>query len=268
MKMIKIIIPCLIIAVCATLTAKENSFLFQPEGSNFYVYGYGTKSFIINQSKITGMNIDKQLSQLSTARRINSAADDPSGYAVAEKMKGLLNQLRQESMNAEDMRNLHNFIESAIGQDQEILQRIRQLTVQASNGILNSEDRENIQSEINELLNQLDMNAKFLQFNTISVIPELSAEYLGLDKLDAVHNPEKSIGLADEAMAKLTRKRIIQGVHSNILKFQIDGKSYQFLNLQKAESNISDLDMAEGISGLIKNSVLLKTEYGLIIRSK
>ena len=74
--------------------------------------------------------------------------------------------------------------------------------------------------------------------------------------------------LVDEALAKLTRGRVLHGVKSNILTFQIEGKSYHFLNLQKSQSTITDLDMAEGISELIKNSVLLKTQHGLIIRSK
>jgi len=66
----------------------------------------------------------------------------------------------------------------------------------------------------------------------------------------------------------LMTKRVVQGVKSNILTFKIEGKSYQFLNLQRTESNISDLDMAEGITELIKNSVLFKTQHGLIIRSR
>lgn len=183
-------------------------------------------------------------------------------------MSSLLNQLSRESMNAEDMRNFHNAIESAAAEDQNILQRIRLLIIQASSGIFTAEDRELIQTEISQMLNQVNMNAKFSQFNKINIIPELTAENLGLDGVDVLHNPENSIGLVDEAMTKLTRKRIIQGIKSNVLTFQIDGKSCQYLNLQRSESNISDLDMAEGISNLIKNSVVLKVQHGLIIRSK
>ena len=201
-------------------------------------------------------------------KRINTASDDPAGFAVAEKMNALLKQLKQESMNAEDMRNMHNFIESAIAEDQELLQRIRLLIVQASNGILNSEDRENIQTEIDQFLNTDKYERKFLQFNSKSIIPDLTTENLGLDGVDVVHNVQNSIKFVDDALTKLTKKRVIQGVQSNILTFQIEGKSYQYLNLQRTESNISDLDMAEGITELIKNSVLLKTQNGLLIRSK
>ncbi len=258
----------LILLLSLNAPGKDASFLFRPDGANFYVYGYGQNTFILNQSRITSFNLDKQMAQLSTGKRINSASDDPSGFAVAEKMSSLLNQLSRESMNAEDMRNFHNAIESAAAEDQNILQRIRLLIIQASSGIFTAEDRELIQTEISQMLNQVNMNAKFSQFNKINIIPELTAENLGLDGVDVLHNPENSIGLVDEAMTKLTRKRIIQGIKSNVLTFQIDGKSCQYLNLQRSESNISDLDMAEGISNLIKNSVVLKVQHGLIIRSK
>lgn len=268
MKKIPVITLSLFIAFSSALTAEDNSFLFQPNGSNFYVYGKGQNNFIITQSKLTELKLNSQISQLSSGKRINSASDDPAGFAVAEKMKGLLNQLKQESMNAEDMRNFHNFVESAIAQDQALLQRIRQLIVQSSSGILNSEDREYIQAEIDQLLKQINMNARFLQFNTISIIPELTAQNLGLDAVDVVRNANNSMGIVDDAMTKLTKKRIVQGVQSNVLTFQIEGKSYQYINLQRTESNISDLDMAEGISNLIKNSVLLQSQHGLILKEK
>ena len=268
MKKIPVITLSLFIAFSSVLTAENSSFLFQPNGSNFYVYGKEQNNFIITQSKLTELKLNSQISQLSSGKRINSASDDPAGFAVAEKMKGVLNQLKQESMNAEDMRNFHNFVESAIAQDQALLQRIRQLIVQSSSGILNSEDREYIQAEIDQLLKQINMNAKFLQFNTISIIPELTTQNLGLDAVDVVRNANNSMGVVDVALTKLTKKRIIQGVQSNVLTFQIEGKSYQYINLQKTKSNISDLDMAEGISDLIKNSVLLQSQHGLIIRSK
>ena len=257
-----------IIITTMNLTAKDNTFLFQPDGANFYVYGQGRNSFIINQSKITSMKIDSLISGLSSGKRINTASDDPAGFAVAEKMKGLLNQLRQETMNDEDMRNLYGFIESSIAEDQEMLQRIRTLLVQASSGILNKEDRGYIQTEISQFLDQINLNAKFLQFNNMSVITELTTQNLGLDKVDVVHNLQNSFQIVDDALTKLTVKRVLQGVKSNVLTFRIEGKSYQYLNLQKTESGISDLDMTEAITDLIKDSVQLKTRYGLILRSK
>ncbi len=268
MRLVTLSVGILLILSSYNLSAKENTFLFQPDNANFLVYGYGENSYIISQSKLTEMKLNDQMSQLSSGKRINNASDDPAGLAVAEKMNSLLKELRQESMNSEDMRNFHNFIESAIAEDQELLKRIRLLIVQASNGIFNSDDRGYIQSEIEQLLSQINLNAKFLQFNTMAIIPELTTGNLGLNGVDVVHNVQNSLGLVDDAMTMLMTKRVVQGVKSNILTFKIEGKSYQFLNLQRSESNISDINMAEGITELIKNSVLFKAQHGLIIRSR
>ena len=268
MKLKFIVMSAIIIFVASDSSAGDDKFLFRPDGANFYVYGSGRSSFIINQSKLTSWGIDKQLTRLSSGKRIISASDDPAGFAVAEKMNSLLKQLRQESVNDADMRNLQNFIESAVAEDQKLLHRIRILIVQASNGILNTEDRGYIQSEIDQFLKQIDFNAGFNQFNSKKIIPGLTTENLGLNKVDVVHNLWNSLGLVDDAFTKLTKKRIIHGVKSNVLTFRIEGKNYQYVNLQRTESLISDLDMAEGISSLIKNSVLLKSQQGLILRSK
>jgi len=264
----KIYILLFFSAMISHAAAGDSSFLFQPNGANFVVYGKGDTSFILNRSRITALKLDRYLSHLASAKRINNASDDPAGFAVAEKMEGLLKQLKQESVNDEDMRNFYTYVESAVAQDQDLVQRIRLLIIQASNGILAVEDREYIQAEILQLLNQINMNAKFSQFNTKPVIPELTTANLGLDSIDVVHKVLDSIGTVDEALKKLTAKRVLQGVKSNILTFRIEGKSYHYLNLQKAQSGITDMDMSEGISELIKNSVLLKTQNGLIMRSK
>ena len=268
MRSVSVTFILISLIISSDLSAENNSFLFKPDGADFYIYGYRNNSFIINRSKFTGFNLDKQLTQLSSGKRINTASDDPAGFAIAEKMNALLIQLKQESINAEDMRNMHNFIESAVAQDQELLQRIRLLIVRASNGILNSEDLENIQAEINQFLNQVNMNAKFLQFNSKIIIPELTTANLGIDNIDVIHKINEAIKSIDDALIKLTMKRVLQGVKSNILTFQIEGKAYQYLNLQRSESNISDLDIAEGITELFKNSVKLKTQNGLLLRSK
>jgi flagellin len=268
MKLILISLFSILLTAPGALSAEETSFLFQPSGSNFYVYGYGSSNFILSRSKLTELKLDSQLSGLSSGKRIDSASDDPAGFAIAEKMNSLLNQLKQESANAEDMRNFNNYVESAVAEDQEILNRVRLLILKAASGILNAEDRDYIQFEINQLMKQINLNAKFLQFNSMSIIPELTTYNLGLDDVDVVRNLHNSMELVDNALAQLTKKRVLHGVRSNILTFQIEGKSYQFLNLQRTESRISDLNMAEGITELIKNSVQLKVQNGLLIRSK
>lgn len=258
----------LILGVTTAAFAGDRGYIFVPDGANFFVYSRGTETFILSRARIGERDYNGVINRLSSGKRINSASDDPAGLAVAEKMDSMLEQTMRESMNDQDMRNLFNFIESVIGQDQAIIQRIRELAVSATNSILGPDDREIIQEEINQLLAQVNMNAKFSQFNTVLVVPELTSEKLGLDMIDVIHRPEDAIGLCDSALKALTVKRVIQGVKANILTFRIEGRSYYFMNIQSAESRITDQDMAEGVSELIRNSVLIKTRYGILMQGK
>lgn len=246
------------------IKAGDNTYIYMPEGADFFVYGRGNSTFIINRSRMGVNEFNRTLNSLSSGKRINTSADDPAGLAVAEKMDSMLEQIMRDSMNDADMRNLHDFIESSISSDQEIVKRIRELALRASGGILGSDDRELIQSEVDQLLSQVNMNARFSRFNRVPVIPELTAEGLGIDRINVVRDPGGAIGLCDDALRVLTMKRVMQGVKANILTLRIAGKSYYYLNLQSAQSGISDLDMSEGISELIKQSVLLKTKYGVL----
>lgn len=250
------------------VAAAENNFLFIPDGASFCIYGRGSDHFIIMQNRFTELQIDRLISQLASGKRINNASDDPSGLAVSGKMSALINQMKRESVNDEDLKNFYSYTESVIGQDQEIIKKIRGLIVRASDGILAPDDREIIQVEIDELIRQIDMNAKFSQLNTVSVVPQLTSRNLGIDAVDVVRDPEGAIGIADTVLSGLTKKRVLQGVKSNILTFRIEGKSINVLNLQRSESSIRDLDMAEGAADLVKNCVLLKSGNSLIARPK
>ncbi len=268
MRLYRMLPAVIAVLIYASVYGQGNSFLFRPDKSNFFVYGRGSDTFLIQQEKLTSLQLDRVLTQLSSGKRINSAADDPSGLAVAEKMEALLEGMSRESANDEDMRNLHNFVESVVAQDQELVKRIRELLLRSSNGIMTAEDRGYNQAEIDELIKQIDMNARFSQFNKVNVVPELTSVNLGLDAVDAVRNPDGSIDIVDKVLDKLTVKRVIQGVKSNVLTFRIEGRNFQYVNLLRSESRIMDEDMAEGISELIKNSVLLKSKYGLILKGR
>lgn len=249
--------------------AEPARYLFAPDGANFLVYGAGGgKQFIINQPKLTQWRLQKDFAGLSSGKRIVTAGDDPAGLAVAEKMDSLIRGLKQESMNAEDMRNYVNFLESALGADQELITRIRELALRASSGILGPDDRALIQAEVREVLAQIDMNAEFTQFNKKNVMKEITAAFLGIAAADVARDAPGAIGMADTALKKIQVMRTGAGVKANVLTLQIEGKSLYILNMGEAESRLRDLDMAEGVSSLMKNSVLLKTQYGVLMLPK
>lgn len=241
--------------------------LFFPNGANFSVYRRGADTFILNQSRMTQLKLDRKSAQLAAGKRILSAADDPAGLAAAEKMAALLRGLKQDAMNDEDWKNYCSHAEAMAAADQGIVQRIRELVVQSGSSILAREDKQIIQGEIDQLLEQIDSNAA-VRLNTARVIPELTAEGLGLRAVDVIRNPGNSLDLADRALAKLTRKRVLEGTKANVLTFRIEGKTLHSINQLQSQSRITDQDMAEGISDLMKSSTLMETGHGLLLRQK
>jgi len=249
------------------ISQQKSGFIFQPSASNFIIYNRQGSNVYLHHNKLVQWKILGNIRKLSSAKRITRAGDDPSGLAVAEKMKTLLNQMRRESMNLQDYRNYLRYYDGMIAQNHDLLKRIRLIILRSSSGILGPDDREINQSEIDQLLRQIDMNARFSTFNTKQAIPSLTVKNLGLEKVNVVKNLYGSMKLVDDAANRLLRLRARGGAASNVLTFRIKGKSLYYINLQKAESGISDLDMASEISNLIKNSIILKSQYGIIIKS-
>jgi len=247
---------------------KNSTFLFIPDHANFITYGNASHNFNISNDRLIQWNIYKDIAKLSSGKRIITAGDDPSGLAVSEKMQSVINGLKQESINAEDYRNYLNYVESAIAHDQDLIKRIRQLAVQASNGILGEDDREMLQSEADQMIDEINTNADFAQFNRKRIMPDLTASSLGLDAVDIAKRPDAAIGIADDAIKLLLRRRTIAGSKSNVLSYEIEGKSYYIVNITGAMSNITDADMAEEVTKLATDGVALKVKYGIMVRGK
>src|SRR6056297_2835948 len=109
-----------------------------------------------NQLKDTQNNLSQSLERLSSGKRINSAADDAAGLAISEKMKSQINGLDQAKRNAQDGISMIQTAEGALSESHSILQRMRELSVQASNDTNTAADREEIQGEVSQLKEELD----------------------------------------------------------------------------------------------------------------
>lgn len=110
------------------------------------------------------------MERLSTGKRINSAADDSAGLAIAEKFTAQINGLNQAVKNASAADNLAQTAESALVEITDIVQRMRELTVQASNSTLSASDRTAIKSELNTLTSEIDRIANDTKYNDISLL--------------------------------------------------------------------------------------------------
>ena len=114
--------------------------------------------------------LSKSTEKLSSGFRINRAADDAAGLAISEKMRSQIRGLNQASTNAQDGISLIQTAEGALNESHSILQRMRQLAVQAANGTETDEDRSNLQDEVAQLQDELDRIAETTEFNTMKLL--------------------------------------------------------------------------------------------------
>ena len=119
---------------------------------------------------MTNGAIHNDISKLSSGMRINKAGDDASGLAVSEKMRSQIRGLNQASQNAANGISFIQATEGYLQETTDILQRIRELAVQASNGIYSAEDRMQIQVEVSQLVAEVDRIASSAQFNGMNML--------------------------------------------------------------------------------------------------
>jgi len=126
--------------------------------------------FAQRQLGVNNRSVDSSIEKLSSGLRINKAGDDASGLAVSEKMRSQIRGLQQASRNAADGISLIQTTEGFLQSTTDILQRIRELSVQAANGIYTAEDRMQIQVEISQLVDEIDRIASHAQFNGMNLL--------------------------------------------------------------------------------------------------
>jgi flagellin len=123
----------------------------------------------LNSQRHLGLNqsqLGKSIERLSSGLRINHAADDASGLAISEKLRGQITGLKRASMNAQDGISMLQTAEGALGEVSSMLHRMRELAIQASNGTYTSNDRVEIQKEVEQLKDEIDRISNSTEFNT------------------------------------------------------------------------------------------------------
>ena len=135
--------------------------------------------FANRQLGVTGLYLSKDMEKLSSGERINRAGDDASGLAVSEKMRAQIRGLNQASKNAQNGISFIQTTEGYLQETTDIMQRIRELAVQASNGIYSDEDRMQIQVEVSALVSEVDRIASAAQFNGMNMLTGRFAQPMG-----------------------------------------------------------------------------------------
>jgi len=137
------------------------------------------------QQKFNNFAVDKTMEKLSSGLRINRAGDDASGLAVSEKMRGQIRGLQQAGRNAENGVSFIQTTEGFLQESQDIIQRLRELAVQSSNGIYTDEDRMQIQVEVSSLIDEIDRIASHAQFNGMNLLTGRFAREMGENTVTA-----------------------------------------------------------------------------------
>lgn len=217
--------------------------------------------------------------RINSAQRINCAKDDAAGLAISESLKSQYNGLNQASNNMAQAQDLLNTAEGEMSDSSDVLQRMRELSLQASNGTLTDSDRANIQTEMNQLKEQLNSNANTTHYNgiytnngtlknfttqagandgeTISTsIGDMSSKGLGITgKVSTQSDATETLGSIDNAINKLSSSRADVGAMTNTLDHSISNANQASYNTQAAYSNYRDADISRELTSYRQTSV-------------
>lgn len=253
--------------------------------------------------KFQNWSLDKDMEKLSSGMRINRGGDDASGLAVSEKMRTQVAGLRQAERNTEDGMSMIQTTEGYLNELSELLQRIRVLGVQSSNGIYTAEDRQMMQVEVSQLIDEVDRIASQAEFNTMKLlqgdfartsatasmwfhmganmhqrervyIATMTAQSLnlrtqagGLESISTAAKANSMIGLMDEALQMVSRQRANLGAYFNRLEHAAKGLMNAYENIQASESRIRDTDMAETMSSYTRYQILTQAGTAMLAQA-
>ena len=168
--------------------------------------------------------LDQAMQRLSSGLRINSAADDAAGSAIASKMEAQVRSLDVAIRNSYDAISMTQTAEGALGEMENILQRVRELSVQAANSTLSATDRQMIQSEVDALINELDAIAGNTHFNNVKLLDGSNTDVvfqIGIKDTDSLkvnlqNTDSLSLGLSGSTgVSTLTSSRMVKTDYSS-----------------------------------------------------
>lgn len=256
--------------------------------------------------KFKGWDVTSDMEKLSSGMRINKAGDDASGLAVSEKLRSQIRGLNQAERNIENGISFIQATEGYLQETQDIMHRLRELSVQSANGIYSDEDRRQIQVEVSQLINEVDRIASQAEFNGMKVllgdfardqagaaapkqmwfhvganvdqhlrayIGTMTAAALQLTAAQGGVNisssdlANKSIQTIDNALQKISAQRADLGAYQNRFTMAAKGVSVASENMQAAESIIRDTDMADSMVSYMKNQILVHSGTAMLAQA-
>lgn len=266
---------------------------------------------MIVQHNMTSLNANRMLGitnkllansteKLSSGYRVNRAADDAAGLSISEKMRGQIRGLNQASANAQDGQSLIQTAEGALNEIHAVIQRMRELTVQAASDTNVSGDRKSIALEMAALTSEIDRIASQTEFNTLKLLNgDFTSKWLqvgankdqsitfsinkmtttGLQIMDSattdiIKTPGQKgslisavIETIDKALSTVSMQRAALGALQNRLDHTIANADNAAENLQSSESKIRDVDMAKEMVTFSAKSIIQQAGQSMLAQA-
>ncbi|MDX9972288.1 MAG: flagellin [FCB group bacterium] len=235
--------------------------------------------------------LNKTLERLSSGLRINRAADDAAGLAIAEGFRSNVRGAQVAQRNSQDGISMVQTAEGSLSETTNILQRVRELAVQAANGTQSADNRVAMDVEVQQLLQQIDDIALDTEFNGIRVLSSaqtvtlqagskggqsLTVSLIGAKTNDlSVQNVSVSsyggavsaLALIDNALKSVTALRSVLGAIQNRLEFTINTLAIQEENSANSESAIRDADIAKETIAFTRNQILVNAGTSILAQA-
>jgi len=250
------------------------------------------------QLGVNQANTGRSVERLSSGLRINRAGDDAAGLAISEQMRGQVRGLNQATRNAQDGISLIQTAEGALNETHGILQRMRELAVQAANDTLASTDRTAIGSEITQLHTEIGRIASTTQFNGKILLDGTFGQTANPGTLQIGANASETMAITignmgittggllptpptvtDHAIASATistittaitsvsTQRSTLGAAQNRLQHTINNLGTSAENLTAAESRVRDIDMAQEMMAFTRNNILSQAAQAMLAQA-
>jgi flagellin len=219
---------------------------------------------------MTESSVATSMQRLSSGLRINTAADDVAGYAISQKLQGQINGLGQAQQNTQDAVSMAQTAQGSLNEVQQMLQRVRELAVQYTNGTNSASDQTAIQSEVNQLVSEINRVGETTQFNGVDLLKSSStiSFQVGANDGEVISVSTISLGSSvgsisltsisgiDAAIDNVSAAAGEFGSVQNRLQYTQANQATYEQNLSAAHRSIVDVDMASEMTNFTKEQVL------------
>lgn len=239
------------------------------------------------QAARTNIQVGEDVRQLASGLRINRAADDAAGLAIADRFNTALRQGQMELNNLQSGVNYAQTADAGLGAQQEAVQRIRELAVQASNGTLTGDQRAALNAEAQQLVEQVGAVAQETEYNgqnllaqdtTVDLgvsggveisIGESTPSALGINtvNLGTQAGAQSAVSAAETALNRITENRGNLGAQMNGIQSAIEQRENGVVNAAESESRIRDLDVARASINRSRNQILAQAGLAALVQS-